>query len=303
MLDPSPTAPYEPDTSMTVTHPDRSPRRRVPRNTLNADRILDAALGLLDRHGTEAFTMRALAAELGVGTMAVYSHFRNKDEITDAVHERLLSTIELPARAGGPCAGAAAGTAPGGPANPVSPADARAELREVCCRVHRLFSDHPSALQLLTTRPMRGDEAIAVIDRMLALLRAAGLAPAAAARAHLALLQYTVGSAVWTARRRAAAQAAGETGRTDRSVSCGPAGPAAPAGRAAAPPGGQTGPCGPAAPGATPRERLAAKLSALPPGRYETLAALAPELLEAQECGPGQYELGLDAMLAGLLPG
>jgi AcrR family transcriptional regulator len=280
MLDPSPTAPYEPDTSMTVTHPDRSPRRRAPRNTLNADRILDAALGLLDRHGTEAFTMRALAAELGVGTMAVYSHFRNKDEITDAVHERLLSTIELPARAGS-CAGR--------PVGGVSPADARAELREVCCRVHRLFSDHPSALQLLTTRPMRGDEAIAVIDRMLALLRAAGLAPAAAARAHLALLQYTVGSAVWTVRRRAAAQAAEATRsaeQTDRFVHSAPA--------------GGTGPCGP---GLTPRERLAAKLSALPPGRYETLAALAPELLEAQECGPGQYELGLDAMLTGLRPG
>jgi AcrR family transcriptional regulator len=271
MLDPSPTAPYEPDTSMTVTHPDRSPRRRVPRNTLNADRILDAALGLLDRHGTEAFTMRALAAELGVGTMAVYSHFRNKDEITDAVHERLLSTIELPPRDGS-CAGR--------PVGRVSPADARAELREVCCRVHRLFSDHPSALQLLTTRPMRGDEAIAVIDRMLGLLRAAGLTPAAAARAHLALLQYTIGSAVWSVRRRAAARAAEQT---DRSVQPAPAGP-----------------CGH---GLTPRERFAAKLAALPPGRYETLAALAPELLEAQECGPGQYELGLDAMLSGLLPG
>src|SRR3954447_17956102 len=46
---------------MTVTPPARSPRRRVPRNTLNPDRILDAAVALLDRDGLEAFTMRALA--------------------------------------------------------------------------------------------------------------------------------------------------------------------------------------------------------------------------------------------------
>lgn len=81
---------------MTVTPPARSPRRRVPRNTLNPDRILDAAVGLLDRHGPEAFTMRVLAQELGVATMAVYSHFKGKDEIIDAVNERLLAEIEMP---------------------------------------------------------------------------------------------------------------------------------------------------------------------------------------------------------------
>ncbi|MCZ4118911.1 TetR/AcrR family transcriptional regulator [Streptomyces sp. H39-S7] len=167
---------------MTVTQPARSPRRRAPRNTLNPDRILDAAVTLLDRDGAEAFTMRALAAQLGVGTMAVYSHFRSKEEISDAVAQRLLGEVELPA----------AGEVDG---------DAREQLREVCRSVFRLFAEHPSALQLLTTRPMRGDEAIAVIDRMLGLLRAAGLDRVDAARAHVALMQYTVGSALWNVRR------------------------------------------------------------------------------------------------------
>ncbi|MCZ4098613.1 TetR/AcrR family transcriptional regulator [Streptomyces sp. So13.3] len=169
---------------MTVTQSARAPRRRAPRNTLNPDRILDAAVVLLDRDGAEAFTMRALAAQLGVGTMAVYSHFRSKEEISDAVAQRLLSEVELPA------VGEAAGVA-----------DAREQLREVCRSVFRLFAEHPSALQLLTTRPMRGDEAIAVIDRMLGLLRAAGLDRVDAARAHVALMQYTVGSALWNVRR------------------------------------------------------------------------------------------------------
>jgi AcrR family transcriptional regulator len=171
---------------MTVTQPARPSRRRVPRNTLNPDVILDAAVRLLDRDGPEAFTMRALAQELGVGTMAVYSHFRGKDEISDAVAHRLLGEIELPAQ---PARGAGR---PG-------PYD---QIRQVCRNLYRLFTEHPSALQLLTSRPLRGDEAIAVIDRMLGLLREAGLDPQSAARGQLALMQYTVGAALWTVRSR-----------------------------------------------------------------------------------------------------
>jgi AcrR family transcriptional regulator len=222
---------------MSVT-PVRSPRRRAPRNTLNPDRILDAAIDLLDRAGAEAFTMRALADKLGVGTMAVYSHFRGKEEISDAVAERLLDTIELP---------------------PACCGDPRAELREVCRGVYRLFTEHPSALQLLTARPLRGDDAIAVIDRMLGLLHSAGLSRTDAVRAHVALMQYIVGSALWNTRR---ARALCEEGV---------------------------------------RERVLAKLEALPPERYPALVSLAPELLCAQDDPGLQYERGLDAMLQGLL--
>jgi len=165
---------------MSVSQPVRSPRRRAPRNTLNPDRILDAAIALLDRDGAEAFTMRALAEQLGVGTMAVYSHFRGKDEISDAVAQRLLDTIELPH---------------------TETDDPLGELREVCLGVYRLFTEHPSALQLLASRPLRGDDAMAVIDRMLALLRRAGLSGGDAVRGHVMLMRYTVGSALWSTQR------------------------------------------------------------------------------------------------------
>lgn len=223
---------------MSLTQPVRPPRRRAPRNSLNPDRILDAALTLLDRDGAEAFTMRGLAQQLGVGTMAVYSHFRGKDEISDAVAQRLLDTIELP---------------PGGSADP------RSELREVCAGVYRLFTEHPSALELLAGRPLRGDDAIALIDRMLGLLRRAGLGRADAAHAHVALMQYLVGSALWNTRR---ARALCEEGV---------------------------------------RDRVRARIAALPRDTYPALVALAPELLCAQTEGTGQFEYGLDALLRGLL--
>jgi AcrR family transcriptional regulator len=225
---------------MSVTQPVRPPRRRAPRNSLNPDRILDAALTLLDRDGAEAFTMRGLAQQLGVGTMAVYSHFRGKDEIRDAVAQRLLDTIELP---------------PGGSDDP------RTELREVCVGVYRLFTGHPSALELLAGRPLRGDDAIALIDRMLGLLLRAGLGPADAAHAHIALMQYTVGSALWNTRRTRVLCEDGV------------------------------------------RDRVRAKIAALPSDTYPALVALAPELLCTRSEGSGQFEYGLDSLLRGLLDG
>lgn len=157
-------------------------RRRAPRNTLNRERVLDAAVDLLDHEGPEAFTMRALALRLGVGTMAVYTHFTGKDEIIDAVRTRLLAEVDLPA--------------PGSGGTP------RQELRLLCLAVHSLLAEHPSVLRLLTVRPVQGDEGTAVVDRMLGLLLRAGLGREAAARAQTALMQYTVGSALWTARGR-----------------------------------------------------------------------------------------------------
>lgn len=171
---------------MTATRP---PRRRAPRNTLNHEVILDAAVRLLDRDGPEAFTMRALAQELGVGTMAVYSHFKGKDEISDAVAHRLLREVELPAEPG-------EGDGAGWRADPYD------QIREVCRSLFRLFTEHPSALQLLMHRPLRGDEAIAVLDRILGLLREAGLDRPAAVGARVSITQYTIGAALWTVRSR-----------------------------------------------------------------------------------------------------
>lgn len=69
---------------------------RAPRGTLTRDRVVDAALALADEVGLEALTIRALAARLGVKPMAIYHHVANKDEILDAVVDRVFAEIELP---------------------------------------------------------------------------------------------------------------------------------------------------------------------------------------------------------------
>ncbi len=158
--------------------------RRAPRNTLNRERVLDAAVALLDSAGPQAFTMRALAERLGVATMAVYSYFSSKDEIVDAVRVRLLAEAELPSRREAGADGRGA----------------RDELRELCRAAYRLLADHPSVLYLMAARPPDGDEFTLFAERTLEVLLRAGLGRPQAARAYTALTQFTVGAALWAAR-------------------------------------------------------------------------------------------------------
>ena len=59
------------------------------RSTLTLERIVDAALDLIDRAGLDALSMRKLGAALGVEAMALYHHFRGKEQLLGAVAERL----------------------------------------------------------------------------------------------------------------------------------------------------------------------------------------------------------------------
>jgi AcrR family transcriptional regulator len=153
-------------------------RRRTPRNTLSADLIIDATLRLLDARGTDSFSMRALAEELDVGTMALYTYFRGKDELFQAARDRVLAGFRPP-ETDGTC---------------------REQLRAACLAVYRLLTDRPAVLRLLAERPIEGDEATAVVNRMLELLRGAGLDRQSAARTQLALIHYTIGAALWSVR-------------------------------------------------------------------------------------------------------
>ena len=52
------------------------------------DRLCDAALRLIARHGPQGFTLREVAGELGVSPMTPYRYFHDKDEILAALRAR-----------------------------------------------------------------------------------------------------------------------------------------------------------------------------------------------------------------------
>ena len=52
------------------------------------DRLCDSATVLIARRGAEGFTLREVAAELGVSPMTPYRYFKDKDDILAAVRAR-----------------------------------------------------------------------------------------------------------------------------------------------------------------------------------------------------------------------
>jgi AcrR family transcriptional regulator len=64
------------------------------RARLSRETVVDGALALTDADGLEGLTIRRLAQHLGVTPMALYWHFKNKDELLDAVADRLWSLVD-----------------------------------------------------------------------------------------------------------------------------------------------------------------------------------------------------------------
>ncbi len=66
---------------------------RTTREPLTRERVLGAAMGLADREGLAAVTMRRLAAELGVEAMSLYHHLPGKDALLDGLVEAIVAEI------------------------------------------------------------------------------------------------------------------------------------------------------------------------------------------------------------------
>ena len=62
--------------------------------------VADRALAIADAEGIEAVTIRRLATELGVTPMALYWHFRTKEDLLAGLADRVLDDLEVPARSG-----------------------------------------------------------------------------------------------------------------------------------------------------------------------------------------------------------
>ena len=72
------------------TLPDEGERARLTKAV-----VADRALALADRVGLEALTIRKLATDLGVTPMALYWHFRSKDELLVGIADRIWSEIDI----------------------------------------------------------------------------------------------------------------------------------------------------------------------------------------------------------------
>jgi AcrR family transcriptional regulator len=62
---------------------------------LTRDRVIEAALALAERDGLGELSMRRLAAELGAGTMSLYNHVTDKEDLFDGMVEAVLAPVRV----------------------------------------------------------------------------------------------------------------------------------------------------------------------------------------------------------------
>lgn len=73
---------------MAPTAPAEAQRSRLSKAT-----VVQRALALADAGGLDALTIRRLAQELGVTPMALYWHFKNKDELLQGIADHVLTGV------------------------------------------------------------------------------------------------------------------------------------------------------------------------------------------------------------------
>src|SRR5580698_4631125 len=84
-------------------HADREPRGRGRNRlapTLSRGEIVDAAIAIADAEGPEAISMRRIAQVLKAGTMSLYWHVTNKEQLLDLMLDALLADIKVPGPSG-----------------------------------------------------------------------------------------------------------------------------------------------------------------------------------------------------------
>ena len=73
----------------------RGGRPRLGRELLSRERILGAALRVVDEEGMGALSMRRLGAELGVNPMSIYHHLPDKGAVVSGLVGLVFSGMRL----------------------------------------------------------------------------------------------------------------------------------------------------------------------------------------------------------------
>jgi AcrR family transcriptional regulator len=69
--------------------------KRSGSDALTRETVVERALRLADAEGVDAVTIRRLGQELGVTPMALYWHVKNKEELLDAMGDRLFAELRV----------------------------------------------------------------------------------------------------------------------------------------------------------------------------------------------------------------
>ncbi|MGZ4507932.1 MAG: TetR/AcrR family transcriptional regulator [Blastococcus sp.] len=137
--------------------------KTAERPALSRSVVADRALVLADSEGLEAVTIRRLATELGVTPMALYWHFRTKEDLLAGLAYRVLDDVVVPEPTG----------------------DWVADMRAALVALVTAMRPHPQAAPLVGQQILQHPNGLALTERALQLLSDAGFAQEPAS--HLAM--------------------------------------------------------------------------------------------------------------------
>ncbi|MFI7505067.1 TetR/AcrR family transcriptional regulator [Streptomyces sp. NPDC049687] len=144
---------------------------------MDAGRIIDTALKLIDEVGIQALTLRMLADALSSGTATLYRHFGSKDELLALVADRILGEVRVSSEELDGLSWREAVTVSAG------------AFYGTLCR-------HPHAISLLAAQVPVGPNGLRARERLIRLFLSHGFSVALAARAFTAIGHYVIGFAI-----------------------------------------------------------------------------------------------------------
>lgn len=154
----------------------RMARPRKP--LLSRERIVETASALVDAEGLDAVSTRRLAAELGVSGPSLYNHFRNKDEILDAVADAVSAQVDLSMF------------------REDDPRDWRTALHDYAVSYRAALTAHPHTVPVLARGPGRRPAGLKVADAVFGAMVRAGWPPAQATHIGALMRYFITGSAL-----------------------------------------------------------------------------------------------------------
>src|SRR5689334_6242464 len=132
-------------------------RRSEPardKKPLTRELIVDAALALLERDGLQGLSMRRLAQELGSGAASLYWHVGDKEQLLALMLDRIVGEMEV--------------------VEP-DPDNWQETVKEMLRAMRRHLTKRRDAAALSLGRVPAGPSSLPVMERSLAILKAAGL--------------------------------------------------------------------------------------------------------------------------------
>lgn len=143
-----------------------------PKPRFTRERLTEIALSIVDRDGFDALSLRAVARELGVTPMALYTYVASSDELAAMVIEQLVAAKAPRLRAS---------------------RSWQQTVRSFATSLAELVSEHPALLQAYARGAVTTPAALRVAEQVLTQLEAGGLSRRVAAETYAAVHSLVLG--------------------------------------------------------------------------------------------------------------